>query len=238
MVKAAKLQDDATVYAVRIHQCDGVTDDAIAAWCGGLDGAYYMAKETEASRVHYQGWVVTRLKDVTLRLRIKKAFPGAVGNKGYSMTECKDVDAYQRYCCKGTRESPPELVAARGVEYTAEWVAAQWEAFWRDERSTGYELKKAKQSADEVVWERVEKLDKVTPRHVLTVIVDVYTGVGKKFDMFQLKRFCNVIMSRYDKEFRKRLVAAAMQDDLYAAYDIDKELPRDNIRAHVDFEWV
>lgn len=227
MVGIPKLTDEAVVWTVRIHEVDGVTRDHVTSFFSRMDGAYLVVREADASRPHYQGWAISRLKEVTLRLRIKTAFPDLVGNKGYSLVACREPEKYMKYVLKGTRESPPDVVCVSGVEYTEEWRSAQHDAFWAAEVSTAYEAKKAKLSAVEKVWAIVATLDKVTPRRVGAIIIKVFSDAGKPFDVFQVKRLTTTIMCRYDPEFRKIVLQTMLKDDMFDAYEVRETISHD-----------
>lgn len=205
-----------TVWAVRIHECDGVNDDSIAAFCCKLDGAYFMAKESEANRVHYQGWFVSKIKDVTLRARVKKAFPSVVGNNGYSLKPARESEKYMRYICKGTRDMLPLVICKKGIEYSEDWVKSQWEAFWQHEASEAYELKKSKQSVTEVIWSKVDKLEVINSTTVVNTIIKCYIAVSKPYDIFGVRRLRNIILSKYDKTYARKMEIAVNMDDLGA----------------------
>lgn len=238
MVRVATLNNESTCWAIRIHQCDGVNDDTITDFCNNLDGACVMAKETEASRIHYQGWIISGLKEITLRVRIKKAFPTTVGNRGYSLKEVRELEKYLPYVCKGTREIPPVIVFRRGIQYTDDWISAQYDSFWKDDRSTSYEMKKSKMSAHDMIWEKVDKLDKVTPRNVCMVIIDTYTSVSKSYDVYGVRRLMNTIMSKYSPQFRKAIANAVLSDPLYDAFEDTNNTISDNIRSVLEFDFI
>lgn len=206
-----------TVWALRVHECDGVDDNSITNFMSKLDGPYLVAKESEANRVHYQGWFISKIKDVTLRARVKKAFPSVVGNNGYSLKPAKDADKYMRYICKGTREVPPVVVTKHGILYTDEWVKNQWEAFWQHEASEAYELKKAKMSVTETIWSKVEQLPEINMDSVVKLIIKCHVAVGKPYDVYGVRKLRNVIMSKYDRSYINKMVIAVNSDDVSAA---------------------
>lgn len=219
MPRNADVSAPAVLYTLRVHQLDGVTDASVAEFMSGLDCAYVMVKETEARRTHYQGWAVSALKDVTLRARLKKAFPAAVGNKGYSLKPAEDGAAYMRYCLKGTRDTPPQVVCRQGVQYTDEWLQNEWSEFWKHPKSEAYELKKAKQSVVEMIHGHFEVYKgPITPAYVTDVIMDAYIKANKPFDVFAIRRLLNVIMSKYDPRYRLQ-VRQMILEGVPAAYE-------------------
>lgn len=228
----------ATIYAVRVHQCDGVTDERVQEFFRNLQASYVIARESDASRVHYQGWICTDMKDVTLRARIKKAFPECVGNNGYSLKPVKDTpEVYMRYCMKGTETQAPAIVCAQGLEWTLEWIAEQHTKFWSDERAKAYGLKKSKMSVTETIWSDVDNLSKERPvkvADVVRIILDNWVAVGKPFDSYTVKRLTNTIMSKYSVGFRRKFENLIMAD--YAAFEIDEHYPGYNQGVDIGFD--
>lgn len=219
MVGRANVDDNKLMWALRLHVVDGVDHNTVADFLRGMDGAYLLAEESEANRVHFQGWLITGLKDVTLRARLKKSFPMLVGNKGYSLKPVKE-DTYVRYCLKGTRTEPPVVVAKYGMDYTDEWIENEWRQFWAHEKSDAYELKKAKASVTEVIWAKVEALTvPITPTNVVDIIVDVYTAAGKPYDEYGVRRLRNVILSKYYPAWRRHMKAVINMDSVATAFD-------------------
>jgi hypothetical protein len=215
------------MYAVRIHVVDDeVTGSAVADFCGALDGAYLMVQETEgcleATRTHFQGWVFSGLAIGTIRARLKTKFPQCIGNKGYSLKPVDDPAKYIPYCLKGTRRDPPLVVCLYGPTYTDAWVHDNWKVFWEHDLSAAYEHKKKKQSVVETIWEEVDAMETVTLQKVTSTIVDKYTSVGKPFDIYGIRRLRNVIMSKYDSQYRKLIKQQVDMDDIGSAYDLLK----------------
>lgn len=221
MPRVAKKNDVAIMYSIRIHAVDdGVNNDSITKLVSDMEGSYLMVKEKDANREHYQGWVISAIPEQTLRARIKKAFGQCVGNKAYSFKATEKPEDYMKYICKGTAIAGPEVVCKYGVEYTDEWIEEKHLEFKSHELYTAYELKKKKGSANEIIWERVEQYkDEVTPNKVVSDIIDVYTELGKPYDIFYVRRLRNVIMSKYDRKWRATMKQAVNADDVAAAYE-------------------
>lgn len=224
MPRKVEENDVDIMYHVRIHEVDGVDDNSIADFMCGLDGPYVISKETEAKRVHYQGFVISRIKEGTIRARIKKAFPTAVGNKGYNLKEAEKPESLPRYICKGdSKDAPPTVVCKRGIMYTDDWVAEQHKLYWEHELAEARELKKAKQNVTEVIWEKVDQIEgEVTCQKVVSIIVDCYTAVGKAYDLWGVRRLRNVIMSKYCKKWKAHMKELANLDDVAIALSTGK----------------
>lgn len=221
------LYEMATIYAVRVHQVDGVTDERISEFFGNIQSSYVIARESDSSRVHYQGWLVTEMKDVTIRARLKKAFPECVGNKGYSLKPLRETpEVYMRYCMKGTETQGPVIVCAQGLEWTQDWIAEQHTKFWSDERAKAYGYKKAKMNVTEQIWAEVDEVSKVRPvkvEDVVDIILENWTAVGKPFDTYSVKRLTNTILSKYSVGFRRKFKETILCD--YGAFQIHENNP-------------
>lgn len=118
------------VYALRIHELADSVRNRLIHLLEGIPGSYVVAREIEAERPHYQGWIRTEIKPQALRVRLKKAFPECVGNRAYSLKAVKDFEAYSRYILKGTRSTQPDIVAYQGLALSPEYIANEHRAYW------------------------------------------------------------------------------------------------------------
>ena len=62
----------------------------------------FLVLETKANRDHYQGIISYDKKPASLRALFKKKNPRLLGNKAYSVVQCKeDIEKLKTYYCKG-----------------------------------------------------------------------------------------------------------------------------------------
>lgn len=120
----------ANVYAIRIHELADDCRRRVIDFCESISGSYVLARETDAARVHYQGWIRTDWKSPRLRSRLKKAFPECIGNKGYSLSCVKNEEAYARYTLKGTKETMADVVCYSGIKIDEEHLAKEHRIYW------------------------------------------------------------------------------------------------------------
>lgn len=207
-------------YHLRIHQVDGVNITSLAEFLlDWIDGPYLFAEETKANREHFHGIFLSNVKIQTLRVRIKRAFPGAVGNNGYSLKVARKPAELARYICKGaSKDEPPNIRFQNGHKFTSGWIGEQHELYWQHELAEARELKHEKARINEIIWERVDAIKgDISVEKVVNIILDCWTSVGKMYDIYTVRRFRNVIMSRYCKNWKKLMESIINTDDVCVA---------------------
>lgn len=119
-------------YAIRIHvDCMGEDGlDKLRALLNDIGGGYLFVREHDANRTHIQGWLTTEAKQQAIRARIKRWFPGVVGNRGYSLKVVKHMEAYQDYCLKGTVDELADVVASHSLELNEEFLKTAHRRYW------------------------------------------------------------------------------------------------------------
>lgn len=194
-------------WAVRIH-VDGMGDNGVDRLrellrdVGSSDG-YVFALETKANREHVQGWVRTELSQQTFRARIKRMFPGVVGNKGYSVRVVRDFDAYSDYVLKGTPTDVATVVAHHCVQMSDEYLAAAHRRYWSKHGS--------KSSSKTAIVEEVfcwansfaEAPDR---RSIVERVCDVISGRNKPLMVPYVKGVVNSVMYKLDGTEKNRLI--------------------------------
>lgn len=196
----------ANEYAVRIHEVGSDIRERLLQFVSNLDGSYVFARETEATRVHFQGWVRTSVKPQAFRARLKKSFPECVGNKGYSVSQVKDHEAYSRYILKGTKETIADIVCYCGIEINEDYLASEHRAYWsihekpsRSNRSVVEEIEEWIASQE---WTNVDE----KKEQIATQICDVITSRKRGMNMFYVRSVFNTVMYRKSQRFRNSFV--------------------------------
>lgn len=93
--------------------------------------AGFVSREVAASGEHVHAYVYTRLKPNSYRVILKREVAGLAGNGAYSVSECKDVEKYQRYICKGEfAGSGVDCVWKCGLEYTDDKLWQLHQDYW------------------------------------------------------------------------------------------------------------
>lgn len=191
-------------YAVRIHE---FSDDVCSRLCDfvkSIPGSYVFARETEATRAHFQGWIRSDIKQQAFRVRLKKAFPECVGNKQYSITMVKCHDSYARYILKGTRDHIADIVCFSGIQITRQYLQAEHDAYWSSHPE------KQKSILDEVeAWAMMQKWSDVYEkrRDLAKRVCDAASFRNKGMNVFFLRSLFNTLMYRLDGRFADDIVS-------------------------------
>lgn len=119
----------ATYYHLAIR-VDKLVDD----FCAFLDRRVepgFAVRETAESGEHVHAYVYSRVKPASYRVILKRELPGLAGNGAYSIAECRDVEKYHRYMCKGdVAGAGPEIVWCYGWEWTSDKFDELHFAYW------------------------------------------------------------------------------------------------------------
>ena len=198
------------VYAVRVHELAGDdTKRRLLDLCEGLTGSYVFARETDAARTHFQGWVRTDIKPQAFRVRVKKAFPECKGNKGYSITAVKDFEAYQRYILKGAdADSLPDVVCFSGLELGPAQIKDAHAAYWESKtvkkpaKSQPGIVSQVREWADAQEWDDIDEHREDVARYVC----DVITGANKPLNLSYARFVYNAVMYQRSGRFQKMFV--------------------------------
>lgn len=180
------------VYALRVHELADDFARRVTSFVQDAGGSYVVARETDANRVHFQGWLRSDIKPQALRARFKKAFPECVGNKGYSICAVKDFEAYSRYILKGTKETMADVVCYQGLEVTEQFLMNEHRAYWSRNEKAG----KSNRSVIEEVHEWVieQKCHRgVTRRDIAEKVCNVMTARKKALNTFYVRGVVNTI---------------------------------------------
>jgi len=151
-------------YRLRLDEADGTYRSSLLALLRAVALSYLAVRETAAGEnPHFHVYFDSEQDIKNVRQRVRRAFPDAAGNKGYSLTAAdpEQVDAHLRYLCKGvSAEIGPDVVAHQGLRFTPENFQLWHEAFWvnRAEIDAARHRRKRLQSA--TIVERVEEICK------------------------------------------------------------------------------
>lgn len=97
--------------------------------------AGFGVRECAGDNEHWHFYVETMIKPASLRVMLKRACPGLVGNGGYSVSDVRDVDKYLRYIAKGESSGVmPEVVYQCGLLYTTEKIEELHEEYWTENK--------------------------------------------------------------------------------------------------------
>lgn len=192
----------ANVYAIRIHELADDFRRRVVAFVEGTGGSYVVARETDANRNHYQGWVRCDVKPQAIRARLKKAFPECVGNKAYSISAVKDFEAYSRYILKGTKEACADVVCACGLEITQEYLVNEHRAYWSRAEKPGKSNRNLVEEVHEWVVER-QQTGRVCRRDIAQRVCDVITSRKKALNTFYARSVVNTVAYLSDMDARE-----------------------------------
>lgn len=200
----------ANVYALRIHELADDSRRRVVALCESSGGSYVVARETDATRTHFQGWVRTDVKPQAFRARIKKAFPECVGNKGYSCATVRDFESYSRYILKGTKHAFAEVVCYSGLQVTEEYLASEHRAYWSKAEKPG----KSNRSLLEEVHEwTVEKMkdEEVSRRDIARRVCETLAARKRPINTFYVRGLSNTVQWLVDLQAREIILDDCMK---------------------------
>lgn len=190
------------VYALRIHELADDCRSRIASFVESSGGSYVVAREADANRIHYQGWLRCDVKPQALRARLKKAFPECVGNKGYSISNVKDFDAYSRYILKGTKDSMADVVCACGLEITSEYLQNEHRAYWSRAEKPGKSNRSLVEEVHEWVIER-QRTQEVSRRDIAERVCEAVTSRKKPLNTFYVRSVVNSVAYLSNRQMRE-----------------------------------
>lgn len=116
------------------------TDKAFAqvkAWVEKEELTGFAVREVVATNEHWH-WLLRDVKARklhALRVKLTRSVSELSGNGAYSMTECRDVEKYERYLCKGESEGAGVDVAWRhSLEYSDDWIESHHRSYWEENK--------------------------------------------------------------------------------------------------------
>lgn len=177
------------VYALRI---DG-HHDKVVQWADkhGLGG--FSVREVAGDNEHWHFLLEGEKTIKQLRCSFNREVPELKGNGAYSLTECRDVDKYERYLAKGESEGQmPELAWSNSLKYDNDFISELHDKYWEENRNL--KKRKAGSMIDWVVdeakrqnirWDEREKLAKVYIREL--------GARGKPINLFSVRSSINAV---------------------------------------------
>lgn len=193
-------------YAVRIHDLAADTVDRLRDFVKGVGGSYVFARETDATRAHFQGWIRCDVKPGTMRAKVRKAFPECVGNKGYAMPQVRDHEAYARYILKGTKEEIAHVVCYCGIDINEEFLQAEHRAYWSVHEKPSKSNRSICEDVEE--WAKSQTWDDTWSKKeaVARRVCDTITARKKAMNLFYARGVYNTVMYRLDDPFRESFI--------------------------------
>jgi len=149
-------------------------------------GSYIAVREGVPKNPHVHAiWHVDEAKIRIVRQWFTRQFPSCQGNGSYSLTVVKDLEKYERYCCKGdAADVEPDVIGRMGIDFTDDWVMKRHEEYWSmSEKSRQYKrtVDGKKQSfLDVVVHECKKKRVKWTEDSAIARIYLELAGLERK----------------------------------------------------------
>lgn len=177
-------------YALRV---DGALDE-VQAWLAKYAIGGWAVKELAgADNLHWHFHLITEKTIKQLRCSFNREVPSLKGNGKYSLTECRDVEKYDRYMAKGDSEGQcPDIAWVHGLEYTEEKVSELHDEYWLENRR----LKKRKngsmvdQVTDECKRENVLWSDRAK---ISEIYIRMVGAAGKPINLFSIRANINSV---------------------------------------------
>lgn len=114
------------MFAIRFHTDN---EEHVMDWIHDNAKDWFVVRETDATRSHYQGIIKSEKTIKALRDSIRRTFTELTGNKGYSLKECNE--GFINYLCKGPskeHQEDPIVIADTFVSNVMERHSAWWDA--------------------------------------------------------------------------------------------------------------
>lgn len=165
----------------------------------------FIVEESDANRIHYQGIVKYPNKIASLRALIKAKNPLMIGNKAYSVKQCKEeYDDLITYYCKGTKDSLPVVVKnTLLIDNINERYKLYYEVkLSREKRSKGSLYERVFDGCSDSLC---------NPDLVISHIVKYYIEQGKPINEYQIKSLALTYLCKnvegYGVRLKNRLVS-------------------------------
>lgn len=153
----------------------------------------FAVREISGDNEHWHWYVRTTKKAQPLRVLLVKKVPALRGNAGYSVAECRDVDKYHRYMCKGEApEVPAEIAWTLGPQWTQDKFDELHEAYWAENQR----IKKRKVGSvqDHVIDEAKRNCTAWDDRRALTkMYIKELVARSKPINVYAVKSAVRVI---------------------------------------------
>lgn len=124
-----------SVIALRTDKCF----DQVKAWVEKLELTGFAVREVAGGTNEHWHWLLEDSRSRKLnamRVNFVRAVPECSGNGAYSLSECRDVEKYERYLCKGESEGAgPEVAWSYGLKYNDEKLEALHTEYWQANRN-------------------------------------------------------------------------------------------------------
>lgn len=166
----------------------------VKAWAERQGYGGFAVRETAGGSNEHWHWLIETDKELhAVRCSFNRAVPELKGNGSYSLSQCKDLDKYVRYLCKGETEgAAPELAWSSSLIYDAEKLEELHAAYWEENRK----LKKRKVGSmiDWVVDEAKRQNIAYSDRAKLSEIYIRELGVrGKPINLYSIRSNLNSV---------------------------------------------
>lgn len=173
--------------------------DSVKVWLTSMSFGGFAVREVSGDNEHWH-WLLERpnndkKKLQALRVGLTRAVPELKGNAGYSLTEVRDVDKYERYMCKGNSESEmPDVAWRESIKYSESRIQELHDSYWSTNRELATARKRQLPPVDEVTQKCKEaRIDWKDRTAIAREYIKVYVARKKAINIFQVKSTVNVI---------------------------------------------
>lgn len=168
--------------------------DEVKLWLAKYSLGGWCVRETvTGSNEHWHFHLVSDKTIKQLRCSFNRECPSLKGNGKYSLTDCRDVEKYDKYMAKGECEGQlPECVWTHGLDYSSEKISDLHDAYWLENRK----LKKRKAGSyiDHVVDEAKRQNVRWDDRMELSKIyIRMLGAAGKPINLFSIRSNLNAV---------------------------------------------
>lgn len=176
-------------------------------WMGG---PWLMSEEHPDTNVHYHAIVWTDRDPKAVQNKMTNTFPGRSNKMSKRVT---DVEAVERYVCKGPKDlpykhDPPVIVSRLGDKYTDALVEQRWNEFWEEwVRRFGPPGKpKRRGVVDEVTAMMTERGLPFTSLNCVKAVESYVVEKRTMYNDFQMVCYAKMVLARNSRAGRMALI--------------------------------
>lgn len=119
-------------YALRVDLKNGDQSD-IVEYLDSTGGAYLLVREGGDDNPHVHAIMESDREIRMLRQDLKRKLSWLAGNGDYSLATVRDLEKYERYCCKGHEGGAAIVVARMGIRYSDSFLEERRSQYWQEQ---------------------------------------------------------------------------------------------------------
>lgn len=176
-------------YALRVD----TALEAVLAWLALLSVGGFGVREVSGVNEHWHFLLETDKTIKQLRCSFNRKVPELKGNKSYSLTECRDVEKYERYMCKGESDGEmPEVAWRNSMKYDDDKLKALHDDYWINNRAL--KRKRGGSMIDWVIDEcKAKNVEWTNRRKISEIYIRELGSRGKPINLHAVRSNVNAV---------------------------------------------